>query len=370
MRKILFFLWLMFSFGISGAAFAQDKKPGDKDEVIRINTQLVDVPVAVRSANGLPLRDLKAANFVVYEDGKQQKIEDFSTSAEPFEVALLLDTSGSTRGDLKLIQRAAGYFIDSLRPGDRVSVIAFNTDRKDGQNTAISEMLIPLTGDRASLKSAIENARTSNGTPYYDSLVQVVEKVFRDPPKEEFRGRRALVALTDGVDSTSLADYAEAKDSIGHSGIITFFIKVDTREFFEQNLLGDCQSATGFSRAQIKRYYKLFNTKGNIDNSVSFCQLGDFERLAISKKLYEIADNEMSDLAKISGGNVFPVSDLSEARNAFKSVADEIGTKYTLGYYPTNEKHDGTYRKIKVELRGVPETTQVRTREGYTAPPQ
>ena len=76
----------------------------------------------------------------------------------------------------------------------------------------------------------------------------------------------------------------------------------------------------------------------------------------------------MSTLAKESGGKVFPVADLSEARGAFKQVADEIGTKYSLGYYSSNEKHDGTYRKIKVVLKGAPVGAQVRAREGYTAP--
>lgn len=355
---------LVVCFGIGTTLFAQDT---GKDEVIRVNTQLIDVPVAVTNA-GVAVRGLKKNNFVIYEDGKPQEIEDFSATAEPFEVALLLDTSGSTRADLQLIQRAAKDFIDSLRPGDRVAVIAFNTDRGAGQGAAVSEMLSPLTGDLVALRVAIDNTKTSFGTPYYDSLVQVVERVFRDPPKEEFRGRRALVALTDGVDSTSASDYAEAKELIGRAQIITFFIKVDTREFFEESLLGDCQTATHFSTAQIRRYYRSFNTKVNMEKAVDFCDLGDFERLAMSKKLYEIADSEMTGLAGLSGGKVFPVGDLGEARTAFRSVADEIGTKYTLGYYSSNEKRDGTYRKIRVELKGAPAGSLVRSREGYTAP--
>ena len=73
-------------------------------------------------------------------------------------------------------------------------------------------------------------------------------------------------------------------------------------------------------------------------------------------------------MAKNSGGKVFPAADLSEARSAFKKVADEIGTKYSLGYYPSNEKRDGTYRKIKIELKNVPAGATIQAREGYTAP--
>src|SRR5438552_11016186 len=69
-------------------SFSQDKKPGEKDEVIRIETQLVDVPIAVTSSAGLPIRGLRSSNFLVYEDGKSQEIADFSTTTEPFEVAL------------------------------------------------------------------------------------------------------------------------------------------------------------------------------------------------------------------------------------------------------------------------------------------
>lgn len=364
--KVLFIL-LLFSFCAVLSAFAQDKK--NDDDIIKVDTQLVDVPLAVTSPAGLPLRGLKASNFVVYEDGKKQEIVDFSATTAPFEVALVLDTSGSARSDLPLIQRAARDFIANLRPGDRVAVIAFKTERKNNTAFAASEVLSPLTDDRTKLKLAIDNAKTSNGTPYYDSLLQVAEKVFSQRPADGFRGRRALVALTDGVDSSSAADFRMVKDELGQVGVISFFIKVDTQEYFEETLLGDCESAIRFSSAQIRRYYQTINSKGKrIEKAVNFCQLGDFERLAISTRLYDIAGEEMNELAKSSGGKVFPVGDFTEARNAFKSVADEIGTKYTLGYYPSNEKKDGTARKIKVEVKGLPPGTVVRAREGYTAP--
>jgi VWFA-related protein len=367
MRATRFFLVLVICLGPL-VVLPQDKKTGEKDEVIRIDTQLVDVPIAVTSTAGQPVRGLKASNFLVYEDGKLQEIADFSTTAAPFEVALVLDTSGSTRGDLQLIQRAAQYFVESLRPGDRVAVLGYKTERTSTQAYAVSEVLSYLTDDRKKLRAAIEDAQTSNGTPYYDSLLQVAEKVFKDRPAEEFRGRRALVALTDGVDSSSVGDFELAKSELEQMGLISFFIKVDTRQYFEEGLLGDCQNAIHFSSAQIRRYYRSIKSKVGMEKAVNFCQLGDFERLAISKKLYEIADTEMGELAKTSGGRVFPLDDLSDARSAFKHVADELGTKYTIGYYPTNDKRDGTFRNIKVELRGVSRGAVVRARAGYTAP--
>ncbi len=337
--------------------------PAEENEVIRIETELINVPVTVIDKTGKPILDLKRSNFIVYEDGKQQEITDFSTTSAPFEVALLLDTSGSTRGDLELIKRSAQLFIESLRPGDRVSIIAFESS---AGKQPVPQIHSQLTDDRSRLKTALQTVSLSNGTPYYDSLIEIMEKVFSGEPEKEFRGRRALVALTDGVDSTSQTGFEKASEKLGSKGIVSYFIRVDTRHAFESELLGDCYTAIRFSMAQIRRYYRLIGAK-NTEQAANFCQLGDFERLAVSKALYDLADKEMAQLARSSGGKVFPVGDLSEARNAFRSVAAEIGTNYRLGYYTKNEARDGRFRSIRVEVKGLPDGAQVRAREGYTA---
>ncbi|MCA1629899.1 MAG: VWA domain-containing protein, partial [Acidobacteria bacterium] len=172
------------------------------DEVLRVDTQLVPVPVVVRDRAGRPVANLRAENFTVFEDGRPQRVTNFSTTDAPFEIALLLDTSGSTREDIGLIRRAANLFIEALRPGDRVSIVAFNTRKDEGGTLAAVEVKTPLTDDRAKLRDALDRVGSSNGTPYYDALERVAREVFREPPREEVRGRRALVALTDGVDST------------------------------------------------------------------------------------------------------------------------------------------------------------------------
>ena len=370
MRTKIYFLLLLACLSLTVNSRAQEKKSPqtDDEEILRVDTQLVDVPFVVTDKAGKPLLNLKQSNFVVYEDGKRQELSDFTAVSQPFEVALLLDTSGSARSDLPLIKRAAENFIASLRPGDKVAIVAFRSVVRDNKSTAAPEVLTALTGDRAKLRDALDAVKTSNGTPYYDGLLTIAEKVFSQPPADEFRGRRALVALTDGVDSTSASDFDEARENFSRQGIASYFIQVDTREFFEANLLGDCEGAMRFSAAQIRRYYRMFGAKSRVEKVSGFCQLGDFERLDVSKRLYALADSEMGNMAKNSGGRVFPVADLSEARTAFQSVAREIGTKYSLGYYSTNERRDGTYRRIKIELKGVAPGAQIRAREGYTAP--
>src|SRR5687768_5290779 len=173
----------------------------DEGDVVRVDTQLVSVPAVVTDSSGRPVSGLRAENFRLIEDGQVQTITNFGTAETPFEIALLLDTSGSTRDDVALIRSAANSFIQALRPGDRVGVVAFNTARTVAEPVATVEVLTQLTSDRDALRTAIENVGASNGTPYYDALERVADSIFREPPREELRGRRAVVALTDGVDS-------------------------------------------------------------------------------------------------------------------------------------------------------------------------
>lgn len=341
----------------------------DEGDVVRVETQLVSVPAVVTDRTGRPLVNLRAENFLLYEDGRPQQISNFTTTEAPFEVALLLDTSGSTRSDVALIRRAALAFIDSLRPGDRVAVVAFNTSEDGQSQLATVDVLSKLTSDRAALRKALERIGTSNGTPFYDALEQIAATVFREPPRLEVRGRRAVVALTDGVDSASLAEFAESRARLLASNVACYFVQVNTEDFVEDRLLQDCQSygTIHLSKTQLRRYQQIFVPRGHADDYTDFCQLGSFERMQISRQLYNLARNEMADLARTSGGKTFNAASLQDARAAFAQVADEIGTQYSLGYYSTNKTRDGRFRSIHVEVRGVA-GAQVRAREGYQAP--
>ena len=340
-----------------------------EDDVVRVDTQLVTVPAVVTDGAGRPLTSLRADNFILLEDGRPQRLANFATTEAPFEVALLLDTSGSTRAEVGLIRRAALAFIEALRPGDRVAVLAFSTTRDGADRLTGVEIRSGLTSDRERLREAILGVGASNGTPFYDGLERVASEVFREPPREEVRGRRALVALTDGVDSSSESDFEEARAGLRRAGVVCYFVQVNTEEFVENRLLQDCadDGSLGLSRAQLQRYRRLFAARAEADDYASFCRLGQFERMHISRTLYQLARQEMNQLARDSGGNTFPVGDLHEARATFRQVAAEIGTQYSLGYYPSNKARDGRFRAIRVEVTGVRDA-RVRAREGYVAP--
>ena len=341
----------------------------DEGDVVRVETQLVSVPAVVTDRNGRPLSGLKLDNFALVEDGKPQRLTNFATIETPFEIALLLDTSGSTRDEIGLIRDAAKAFIRALRPGDRVALVGFKNLNRSGGPMAAVDVVSDLTDNRERLHLAIDDLDTSNGTPFYDALGRVAEQIFRDPPREELRGRRAIVALTDGVDSSSNSDFSEARAKVSRSGVATYFIQVSTEDYVEDRLLKDCEDdgRLTLSAKQLERFRRLFVPQLQKEDYQDFCRLGQFERMDISRRLYNLARQEMNELARGSGGKNFAAASLTDARAAFAQVANEIGTQYSLGYYPSNKRRDGAFRQIKVELRGVKDGT-VRAREGYYAP--
>jgi VWFA-related protein len=355
----------------------ENKKPAvagpeevDEGDVIRTDTQLVSVPAVVTASTGRPLSGLKPENFRIVEDGQPQTIANFGTVDTPFEIALLLDTSGSTRDDVALIRSAATSFIAALRPGDRVGIVAFNTARTVNDPVATVEVLSPLTADRGELRAAIENLGASSGTPYYDALERVVDAVFREPPKDDVRGRRAVVALTDGVDSASNSDFGTARVKLSRAGVACYFVQINTEDFVEDRLMKDCQDdgQLSLSQKQIERYRRLFVPAAKAEDFNNFCRMGPFERMSISRELYNLARREMNDLARVSGGRSFVAATLADARAAFARVAADIGTLYSLGYYPTNKTRDGKFRTIKIEMKGLKDKAQIRARDGYYAP--
>jgi VWFA-related protein len=360
--------------GDVGSKSNVEQKPSsgeiDEGDVVRVDTQLVSVPTIVTNNLGRPLSGLSRQNFSVFEDGQKQSIANFGTTEAPFEIALLLDTSGSTRADVNLIRQAANAFINALRPGDRVAIVAFKDRSNAGSPIATVDVLSGLTDDRKELRAAIENLGTSNGTPFYDALGQIADKIFREPSRAEVRGRRAIVALTDGVDSASDSLYDEARQKLLRAGLACYFIQVNTEDFVEDRLLRDCQDdgRLTLSARQLQRYRRIFVPRASNEDYANFCQLGQFERMQISRDLYNLARREMNDLARASGARNFIAATLPDARAAFARVAGDIGTQYSLGYYPSNKARDGKYRAIRVEVLGVKENNEVHARAGYFAP--
>ena len=183
-----------YSESVSQYDTAQPSEPhaaqsGNDEDIIKVETDLVMLPVRVTSRKGRPISDLKQSEFRIYEDGEEQEISFFNNNEAPFTVALLLDMSYSTVFKVNEIQSAALQFLSLLKPDDRVMIVAF--DRK-------VRVLCDVTNNRKALRYAIEGAAVGSGTSVYDALDQVINQRFA-----AIHGRKAVVLLSDGVDTTS-----------------------------------------------------------------------------------------------------------------------------------------------------------------------
>src|SRR5262245_2412380 len=337
---------------------AQDKerqgKPGDIG-TIRIDTDLVTVDAIVTDRDGNRISGvLKASDFAIYEDGARQTINSFSATDAPFNLVLLLDTSGSASAEVELMRRAALRFLDELRPRDRVAIIQFSKE---------VELLKDLTSERAEIEDALQLLKPGTGTSFYDSLKLAIDEVFKG-----VEGRKAVVALTDGVDSFGYTTFGQILSEFESSNVLTYFLQLDTEEFTQAGMARDCsdESHFEFSPKQFKKYLTEYGKGVLMSENQPHCMLSRLERIEVNQRLYQSARRELREMADKTGGRVYPVKDLRQLEPAYSQIAAELRTFYSMSYYPTNEKHNGKMRalRVKVNRPGL----VAKTRPGYRAP--
>lgn len=343
--------------GLYCATLAQNKaSTGEgKDEILRVDTDLVSLEVNIKTKNnGGPSKPLKIEDFVVYEDGVRQKISNFSTMDMPFNVVILIDSSGSTSEEIGIMRKAIRRFLDKIRPQDQVAIVEFNDTISLHQD---------FTTDKNSIYAALDRLKPGRGTSFYDALQLTVEEVLK-----KIKGRNAVIALTDGVDSYGLTTYDELLPLVERSKTTLYFLEVDTEARAEQGMIRDChdEKRFEFSEKQLKKYVQEYAEGMDSSEFEDYCRLSRLEKLQINRRLYQSARRELRELAEKTGGHVYPVKQLRLLDPVYEEIARELRTQYSIGYYPTNEKHDGTWRRVKVEIK-VP-GFEATTRPGYRAP--
>jgi Ca-activated chloride channel family protein len=316
-----------------GAQQQQNRKPPPQDdEPIKLNTTLVQVPVVVSERGGRYVSDLSREQFAIFEDGVKQNIELFGSVEEPFSVALLLDSSGSTEGALDQIKSAAMAFLGNLRPHDRVMIVSFNDS---------VEVLCELTNDTAKLEAAVRSIKSGSFTQVYEAVYTAVWERLRDLP-----GRKAVIVFSDGIDTASseiaLEDTLDAV--IECEDIIVYPIRYATREDVERKMEARVRASLP-SNASAVADTKLEQSRRELDRS------------------YRSADEYLQQLADMSGGIVERADKLGDLKSALGRIAEELRHQYLLGYYPTNRQKDDKARKITVRVtrQGV----SVRARPAY-----
>lgn len=346
------------------AATVAAQQTQDQDDPIKLKADLVTLTASVADRGGRSVKSLKQEDFIIYEDGVRQSITHFAPTQEPFTIMLMLDVSGSTQEEIDLIKRAARGFLGELTDRDRIAVIVFSRD---------IELIADFDYSRDKVQSAIEQVASAEGdiaqrftaatgTSFYDALNQAAsESSFLG-----IEGRKAIVCMSDGVDSTSLKRYKEIAPLVEKSGASVYFLVPKTEDAMLAGLIkprGDPQYIN-FSQSQVERFYDEYYPD-SADRGMARHDIPPLIRREMVNGLYDIADREMKLLAERTGGRAYPVNALTDLSAVYKQVADSLRSQYSIGYYPENEKRDGRWRAIRVETRQRGHI--VRARSGYWA---
>ncbi len=339
---------------IGASAFGQEQK---SDNVIRIQSELVSFEVSARDAHGLPLLGLKPEDFIVLDDGHRQKVAHLEALESPFDLVLLIDTSISTEQEMDLMRAAARNFVGEIGDQDRVAIVHFSRD---------VELLSDFTSDRARLKRAVErvgNANLRMGSSVYDALSLAIGNELLGAR----HGRKAVLMLSDGVDSSSILNYEAIKPLLERANAGIYFIDLDTEKFTEDGVVrdrADPQRLT-FSQAQLLKYYRAFGASRHLDpiRYTNHWLLTPVERKEVNHGLYALAGQELYELADRTGGEVFPAKSIQDLETAYRAVIDELRSLYSIGYYPSRAEPDGKWHQISVEVRSP--GAKVRHRSGY-----
>jgi Ca-activated chloride channel family protein len=326
-----------------GAASPQSgRKPAPAqsgpDEPVRLRAEEVLLNVTVMDAYGHQATELVKDEFIVAEDGQRQDIASFVVSSVPVNVVLMLDASGSVVTEINSLRDAAMHFVKQLGPEDRVSVMEFHTDVE-----LIPDWTAKAEDERHALSWRFKPGmvQTKNGSFTYGSTA-LYDAVFSaaDEQLAKVEGRKAIILLTDGDDTSSKVTYEQALTSIVKSGSVVYVISK--------------------ARAFINDLDRYRGKAAKIFAGTTAQQANIFiER-------FERAERMMTDLATRTGGRIFSPLEEKEMKDVYGQVARELKNQYIITYIPKNLEHDGRLRRVKVFLARP--GYSARTRDAYYAP--
>lgn len=304
--------------GSTVSAGGQQKRPVDPPPTqdgdgIRLGTELILLDVSVVDRANRPIFDIGKDRFAVTEDGVPQQIDFFSKELAPVSLGLAIDTSGSMRTKLEAVIQAISNLVSGNRPQDETAVIQF----KD-----TVELIEEFTSDTGDINDALEGLISNGQTSLLDAIILAGDYVNKDGRHR----RKALVIVTDGLEKGSFYSF---DDLVNHA------------------------------REQDVRLYLI-----------GFTQDLDAQRGLFKKSTKTKAEQLLNKIATETGGRSFFPKDISELAGITEQIALDLRTVYAVGYYPTNQKRDGTFRKVDVRINGTdgrPDGKLVaRTRAGYT----
>jgi Ca-activated chloride channel family protein len=301
-------------------AVPKDTRPviADKDVVmkatmapgsaIRVNVDMVLVPVTVTDPMNRLVTGLERENFQLYDNNTGERIKSFATEDAPLSIGIVFDLSGSMQGKFNRARKALSAFLRTCNPQDEFFVVGFN-DRP--------AIIVDYTSDIEDVEARMVMLRPQNRTALIDAMYLAVDKL-----KSSKYERRAMLVISDGGDNRS-------------------------------------------------RYTEGQLTRAVRESEVQIFSMGIFDEYANTEE-EQNGPLLLNTLSEATGGRLFKVPDVQVLDEVAERISQQLRDEYVLGYTPTDRRRDGTWRKLKVRLLpppGLPELT-AHSREGYYAPTQ
>lgn len=322
-RMFLFPMWGIILF-LALPATGQQNPSATPTTTLKVSTDVVNVVVTVKDKKGQLIPALNKEAFQVTEDNAPQQISYFSRQTDtPLTLGILVDTSPSQHQVLPIEQEEAKSFIRQvIKPKDLAFVLHFDVE---------VELLQDFTGDTKLLSKAIDETvingggggaqpvtfpdSTSGATHLYDAVYLAANELLKNEV-----GRKVIILLTDGEDQGSKETLEKAIEAAQKSDLIIYSIDISDRMFYER------QGMAYFGGGVLQK------------------------------------------LSADTGGRVIRIDNRRDVSKAFQEITDELRTQYLLGYTPTNSRHDGSFRKLRVKTPN--QNYKIQARRGYYAPAQ
>jgi Ca-activated chloride channel family protein len=285
---------------------ALDRRPD-----LRIDTTLVQIPVAVTEPMGRYVTGLDKENFKLLENNIEQEILAFSSEDAPMSVGVVFDTSGSMGPKLRKSQEAVRQFMKTANPEDEFFLVQFNDQ---------AELTVPFTPETEDIQNRLTFVESKGRTALLDAVYLAMHEM-----KKARNPRRAILIISDGGDNSSRYTESEVKNAVRESDVQIYAIGI----------------------------YEMMGARGRTPEEANGPGL-------------------LHDLAEQTGGRDFNVENLAELPDVAAKIGLELRHLYMLGFSPKNKDRDGKFRRIQVKLTktaGLPRLT-AKFKVGYYAPAQ
>jgi len=278
---------------------------------LRIDTNLVLVPITVTTPMNQIVTGMEKENFRLFEDKVEQEITYFASFDAPISIGLVFDASGSMGNKLNKSRQAAAAFFKTANPEDEFFLIQFNER---------PQLVVPFTRNVEEIQNRLTFTQAKGRTALLDALYLAMQTL-----KKGRNPRKAILVISDGGDNSSRYTETEIRNLLKEADAQVYAIGI----------------------------FEPIGSRGRTAEELAGPGL-------------------LSDLAEMTGGRHFPVDNLNDLPDIAAKIGLELRNQYVLGYISKNQNRDGKYRRITVKLnqpRGLPPLRALH-RQGYYAPTQ